>query len=228
MPGYLIINGDSRRLPIDLASIDAVVTDPPYGMRWDPDSTRFSRGYQGHRKLGDGGRFQGQINGDDRPFDPTPWLTCPKIVLWGANHFGHFLPRGTTLVWIKRNDDAFGSFLSDAEIGWMKIGEGVYLHKDLSMTAEANTRVHQNQKPIGLMRWCIRLLKLPPDSLILDPYMGSGTTLLAALAEGHRAIGIEIDPRYCRIAQRRIERPHSPLRPARVEPAMPLFGDDGE
>ena len=78
------------------------------------------------------------------------------------------------------------------------------------------------------MRWCIRLMGLPPNSLILDPYMGSGTTLIAALAEGHRAIGVEIDPRYCAIARRRIERPHAAVPRAGRDVPLPLFDGRGE
>jgi hypothetical protein len=149
------------------------------------------------------------VIGDDKPFDPMPWIEVPKAILWGSNHFAGRLPVGTTLVWIKRNDDAFGTFLSDAEIAWMRGGYGVYCIKELCN--ESVNRMHPCQKPLSVMRWCIRMLKLEPGSLILDPYMGSGTTLIAALAEGHRAIGVEIDPRYCRIAKRRIERPHQPF-----------------
>lgn len=220
---YLIVNGDCRKVVGDLSAVDAIVSDPPYGMGWDPDASRFSGGQQGHRDRRTDGRFFGAIVGDDKPFNPTPWLACSKVVLWGANHFGRSLPVGTTLVWLKRNEDAFGTFLSDAEIGWMKGGHGVYCFKDMSMNAEAVHRVHQNQKPIALMRWAIRRLNLKPGSLILDPYMGSGPTLIAALAEGHRCIGIEIDPRYCAIARRRVERPHAAIpRPGRDE-FHPLF-----
>jgi site-specific DNA-methyltransferase (adenine-specific) len=189
-------------LPAD--SINAVVTDPPYGMDWDTDTTRFSGGNRGHRRPGEGRDDWGPIRGDARPFDPSPWLRFPKVIFWGSNHFASRLPVGTTLVWIKRHDHAFGSFLSDAEIGWMRGGYGAYLHKDLSMNGLARNRLHPNQKPLGLMRWCLEKLKLKPGATVLDPYMGSGTTALACLDLGLNFVGIESEPAYFAVAERRI------------------------
>ncbi len=185
-----------RTLPA--GSVDAVVTDPPYGMCMNGDGTRF-RG--GHRlRFGNGGPVWPKISGDDKPFDPSPWLGFPKVILWGSNHFGSRLPVGTTLVWVKRNEHRYGTFLSDAEIGWMKGGHGVYLHKRISSTV----RIHPNQKPVSLMSWCIGRLKLKPGATILDPYMGSGTTGLAAAELGFNFVGIESDPHYFSIAKGRL------------------------
>jgi DNA modification methylase len=86
----------------------------------------------------------------------------------------------------------------------MKGGHGVYLHKDLSMNAIAKHRVHPAQKPVGLLRWCIEKLKLKPGDTILDPYMGSGSTGVAALAMGCHFIGVEIDPTHFATAEKRI------------------------
>jgi site-specific DNA-methyltransferase (adenine-specific)/modification methylase len=65
-------------------------------------------------------------------------------------------------------------------------------------------RVHPTQKPVSLMQWCIEQMRLPADDLILDPFMGSGSTGVAAVKMGHRFIGIEIEPKYFDIACRRI------------------------
>jgi site-specific DNA-methyltransferase (adenine-specific) len=222
---YLLIHGDARRLPVDPSSIDAVVTDPPYGMNWDPSTNRFSGGDKDSQYKRGVGVSKDPIIGDDVPFNPEPWIQFDRVVLWGKNHFAHRLPVGTTLIWIKRNEEAFGTFLSDAEIAWMKGGYGVYCFKDLSMTAEATRRVHQNQKPLALMRWCIQKLKLQPNSLILDPYMGSGTTGVAALMEGHRFIGMDLEEKYVRIARKRIERPHAPIARTGKPEHHPLFGE---
>lgn len=184
-------------------SVDAVVTDPPYGMNNDNNYTRFTTGPRGHGSASS--RAYPPTTNDDRPFDPSLWLQFDQVILWGANHFAARLPVGTTLVWVKRHEHAYGSFLSDAEIGWMKGGHGVYLHKDLSNNSRPERRVHPNQKPIGLMRWCIRKPRLAPGSLVFDPYMGSGTTALACFAEGMRFIGCEISPDYFQVAHRRIE-----------------------
>lgn len=183
----------------------AIVTDPPYGMNWDTDSTRFSGG---QHKRGDGRADWGAIRGDAEPFDPSPWLSYPAVVLWGSNHYAQRLPVGTTLVWLKRADHLFGSFLSDAEVAWRKGGYGVYAFRKQfpppSRMAEAGGAVpHPTPKPVALMRWCIE--QCGNDTLpVLDPYMGSGTTLRAAKDLGRRAIGIETEGRYCEIAARRL------------------------
>lgn len=212
-----VIEGDCLAvLPtLGAGSFDAVLTDPPYGMRCNTNSRRFTGGVRATRPV-EGRADWPEVRGDDRPFDPTPWLSFPKVVLWGANHYAARLPVGTTLVWLKRADPHFGTFLSDAEIGWMKGGHGVYCHRKLfpptsrikeggGYSLHPNGRaVHPMQKPVCLMRWCIRRLKLPPGSLILDPYAGSGTTGVAAVLEGMRCILIEDQSAYAATARRRV------------------------
>jgi site-specific DNA-methyltransferase (adenine-specific) len=223
--GYLLINGDSRRLPIDLATVDAIVADPPYGIGYQHSGG----GKSIHRNRRRNSRMP--IIGDDQPFDPSPWVVLP-CVFWGANHTDGF-SGGSWLAWDKSVSKGPADSFADCEFAWTN-AVGVkrnifrYLWKGVvSVKAgESNgQRFHPTQKPIALMRWCIRLLKLPPNSLILDPYAGVGSTIIAALAEGHRAIGIEIDPSYCAIARRRLDHPHAAVpRPGRVE-HHPLFGD---
>ena len=190
---------------------DAVVSDPPYGMNLDTDNSRFSGGkVSSERKRGAGVWTPPRpVHGDDKPFDPAPWLDFPAVVLWGFNHFAARVPVGTTLVWIKRLDPAFGSFLSDAELAWMKGGCGVYCRRDLSMNAIANNREHPCQKPVGLLAWCMERAKVPVGATVLDPFCGSGTTLIAALETGRKAIGIEIDERWVTVARQRLERWHA-------------------
>lgn len=188
---------------LEPGSVDAVITDPPYGMNWDTDTTRFSGGHNPARR-GVGRNDGRRVANDDKPFDPRPWLGFPKVAMFGANHFAGSLPVGTWLVWIKKNDEAFGSFLSDAELAWVKGGYGVYCHRDLSANAEAKERRHPTQKPLKLMRWMIRRLTAPGDT-VLDPFAGSGTTLVACALEGRKCIGVEIDPGHCETIRRRID-----------------------
>ena len=164
------------------------------------------------------------IEGDDTPFDPSLWLDYEHVILFGSNHFAQRLPVGTTLVWVKRFERSFGTFLSDAEVAWMKGGCGVYCFRDLSMTAEARSRKHPNQKPLGLMAWCIK----KTSRVVLDPFMGSGTTLVAAKQLGRKAIGIEIEEKYCEIAAKRLAQEYLPLGEPEQEQAAPepdLFED---
>ena len=202
--GITIYHGDCREILPTLPSVDLVLTDPPYGMNWNTDSTRFT---DNKAKRGVGRADWGEVRGDSKPFDPLPWLAFPNVILWGANHYAANLPVGTTLVWIKKPDALFGSFLSDCEIGWMKSGYGVYAFRKNfpppSRMAEGNGEcLHPTQKPLGLMAWCISRSKA--TGTILDPFMGSGTTLRAAKDLGRKAIGIEIEERYCEIAAKRL------------------------
>lgn len=189
-------------LPL-LSGVDAVISDPPYGMNNNCDYTRFSMGPNGHGKASS--RKHSQIIDDDKPFDPAPWLNFDKVVLWGVNHFGQRVPVGTQIIWIKRFDQAFGSFLSDAEIAWMKGGHGVYCKRDTSLMGETSDRLHPTQKPVPLMAWCMDKAKVQVGELVLDPYMGSGTTGIACIRTGRRFIGIEKDPVHFATACKRIE-----------------------
>jgi site-specific DNA-methyltransferase (adenine-specific) len=223
--------GDCRDILPTLGKVDAVVTDPPYGIALNTDNRRFSGGnVASQAKRGNNiGSANGQpILGDDAPFDPSFLLNLPgdKIV-WGWNNYPDRLPRGACLVWLKRNDDAFGSFLSDAELAWMSKGHGVYCRRDLSNAAIANDRVHPTQKPVGLMEWCLGFL--PNAHAILDPFMGSGTTGVACANLGRSFIGIEREPAYFDIACRRIAKAYEQPRlfdepaPKPVQPS--LLGD---
>ena len=200
-----IYHGDCREILPDLNPVDLVLTDPPYGINLNTDNSRFSVGTKGNMaKRGNGvGSAKGaRIRGDAEDFDPSFLLAYGKEqVVWGWNHYPDKLPRGTCLVWLKRNDVAFGSFLSDAEVAWMSKGHGVYCRRDLSNNAIANDRVHPTQKPVGLMRWCLDFF--PDAQTIIDPFMGSGSTLRAAKDEGKTAIGIEMEERYCEAAAER-------------------------
>lgn len=201
----VLYNEDCSFILPTLHGIDAVVSDPPYGMSWNTNSSRFSGGHRDSvARRGQGRDDWGAVEGDDQPFDPEPWMKFPKVILWGSNHFHERLPKGTTLVWVKRLDGAFGSFLSDAEVAWMKGGHGVYCWRDISLYGEAKSRAHPTQKPIGLMKWCIERLTADANT-ILDPYMGSGTTGIAAVQLGRKFIGIEKDPTHFGTACRRIQ-----------------------
>jgi site-specific DNA-methyltransferase (adenine-specific) len=205
--GITLIHGDCRQvLPlIEPGSVDAVISDPPYGMGNNTDTTRFTGG---NHKRGAGISTRRMIAGDDEQFDPSPWLNFPRVILWGANHFANRLPLGTTLVWLKRYEHLYGTFLSDGEVAWRKGGCGVYAFQcewsGFSRLATDGGTVHPNQKPLKLMRWCIERAKVPHGGLILDPFAGSGTTLRAAKDLGRRCIGIEIEEKYCAIAANRL------------------------
>lgn len=195
--GITIYNGDCREiLPTLTEPIDCIISDPPYGVSFDTDYTRFTTGFKVDRKA------HKPVHDDDKPFDPSPWLAFKTVILWGANCFPEGLTRGTFLVWDKRFGNG-AAFLADAEVAWMNKGHGVYL---LSVTQQGCIRPepidHPTQKPVKVMEWCI--VKAGDTKTILDPFMGSGTTLVAAKNLNRRAIGIEIEERYCEIAAKRL------------------------
>lgn len=190
-----LILGDCREVAVT-AGADAVLSDPPYGISYQ----------HGARA---GGRLMGidgmAIVGDDEPFDPTPWLGLPCI-LWGAEHFKTRLPTGGRwLVWNKRRpgvvrDQGCVENAWCSEPGVTRIFHHVWDGAD--MLHERGERVHSNQKPVELMRWCLGFL--PRANVVLDPFMGSGTTGVACAKAGRRFIGIEIDPQHFETACRRI------------------------
>jgi site-specific DNA-methyltransferase (adenine-specific) len=182
---------------LEPGSVDAVVTDPPYGVDWDTDYTRFTG-------LAENKTWRPVAN-DCKPFDPTPWLTFKRVVMFGANAFSDKLPCGSWLVWDKRFDNDT-AFLADGEAAWMNKGHGVYISPRITSQGfvRPEKRQHPTQKPVALMRWVIEKLNLPEGATILDPYMGSGTTGVAAWQMRMNFIGCEIDPGYFEIARRRI------------------------
>lgn len=196
--------GDCKEVMATLDKVDAVVTDPPYGMAWDGKVTR---GKNGTGKTGKTRHYGETILNDDMPFNPDFLLDYPCSIIWGMNHFPHHLKRGSCLVWVKRYDNGFGSFLSDAEVAFFSKGHGVYCFRDLSNQGDSKDRCHPTQKPIPLMRWCLE--QIPDAKTILDPFMGSGTTGVACVKMGRSFIGIEIDEDYFNIACERIRQAYA-------------------
>lgn len=196
--GITIYCGDCREIIPCLTGVDLCLVDPPYGIAFDTNYTRFTSGFSVERIA------HKAIHGDDKPFDPAVLMGFPKIITWGANCYSDRLPMGSWLVWDKRHTNG-AAFLADAEVAWMKGGHGIYIYAQVWQGClRADPIQHPTQKPLGLMAWCIAKANLEADALILDPYMGSGTTLRAAKDAGYRAIGIEIEERYCEIAANRL------------------------
>lgn len=195
--------GDCREILPTLPKIDAVVADPPYGIA-------HRRGTLGRRKRGlsSSATTLGTtgIHGDDKPFDPSPFFKWP-CVLWGANYFRESLPsRGRWLVWDKVDGGGAGDF-SEAEIGWSSVSGPTRIFRHMWMGVQRASQLwekrrHPTEKPIALMAWSLSFV---PDGLVLDPFMGSGTTGAACANLGRKFIGIEIEPIYFEIACERVK-----------------------
>jgi len=192
---------------VELGGGAALVSDPPYGIA-------FVLGGNNKSGIGKGKyatAFAGKaIAGDDAPFDPAPWLQPGRAaILWGANHYASRLPDGSRwLVWDKRAASHHVNDFADCELAWTNLGGVARVfrhHWDGMMRAseQGQPRVHPTQKPVALMMWCIGFT--PSGARIFDPFMGSGTTGVAAVQLGRAFTGIELDAGYFDVACRRIE-----------------------
>lgn len=202
--GITIYHGDCGAVAAELGRAFAVVSDPPYGIKL---STKYGGGIRRGAYAVPGKNFA-PVHGDDAPFDPAPWLEYPFALLWGAEHYATRLPeRGRWLVWDKRCGVIPARTQGDCEFAWCSdVGVArMFRHMWDGMVKASERgipRQHPTQKPVELMQWC---LGFAPETLpVLDPFIGSGTTLLAAKNLGRRAVGIEIEERYCEIAAQRL------------------------
>lgn len=211
MTDWRVIHGDCREVLPTLSGIDYVVTDPPYGISYvgSPGTSNLKNlgpnaHYKGKRTL----RTRETVKGDGEPFDPTPWLQWP-CAFWGAQHFYNRLPAGGSLhSWDKRGDHKRITF-ADADFVWISNKRNAQtfrlVWRGLCRHSEHDQRIeHPTQKPVAVMDWVLDLLDIPKGATVLDPYCGSGSTGVACVQTGRRFIGIETNPEYCKVAERRI------------------------
>jgi DNA modification methylase len=175
-----------------VGSVDAVVTDPPYGINAGKMNLGFSRTSR-----------MPKSDWDKYPADIAPLLDFGiSIVIWGGNYFTLPPSRGW-LVWHKGNSFKNRSF-AECELAWTNIDAVARIFSyDPLANGDYRSKEHPTQKPIALMKWCIEKISKPGDT-IFDPFMGSGTTGVACVKTGRNFIGCEIDPGYFAIAQKRI------------------------
>lgn len=229
-PGDLWILGEHRLLCgdstdaesvaylMDGAKADMVFTDPPYGMRLDTDwsdaksSLKFAS-----EKNALGGKKHKTVIGDHNDFSPElisaiTDIDAKEMFIWGADYFAELLPErndGSLVVWDKRLDESadkmYGSTFElcwsrnrhkreTARIKWAGIfgTEKEFDHK----------RHHPTQKPALLVEWFFDKWGSAGD-LVVDLYLGSGTTLIAAERLSRKCYGLEIDPIYCDVIIKR-------------------------
>jgi DNA modification methylase len=205
--GIAIYHGDCREiLPSVWLGVDAVVTDPPYGINAARERNSQKWRWRDY-----------DVNGWDaeRPSADLIRLAVSagkRAVVWGGNYFTDalpFVPRAKWLVWDKGQTDFS---LADCEMAWCS-WEGAIRRLLLSRgAAMRDGKQHPTQKPEAVMAWTIRQLDGGDDNrLLLDPFMGSGTTLVAAKRAGRAAIGVELSERYCEIAAKRLSQEVLPL-----------------
>lgn len=204
-----LIRGDSYKLSIQA---DACIFDPPYGIGFQRGGGGAGAMFKNHRHLQKRSR---KIIGDDHPFDPRPFLHFPFCAAFGPNHFWDKLPSGHLLAWDKRDGRSSNDSFVDAEFIWMNrraprnlvrhLWKGVCRSRSGEDANPLNRRVHVSQKPVRVMMHIIECAKLPPNSLIYDPFMGGASTAIAALKCGHRFIGVDKSKVHYKTALARVQ-----------------------
>ena len=204
-PDLKIYLGDCLEIMPLLPKVDLVVTDPPYGINYDKQQEKmFSTG-----RVSNGGRWKHYpvYNWDEQPpLDSTICMVlekCKDAIIWGGNYFS--LPsRAKWLIWNKIQR----SFMTDGEMAWTTFGGQLSIFDMARTDAYINSgegKFHPTQKPITLIKWSIQQCKYwDVAQSILDPFLGSGTTLVACKELKRNGIGIEINKKYCEIAKKRL------------------------
>jgi len=204
----LLLNADCYKIIKYLEKyVGGILADPPYGINF--------KGKTRSTKKGDiyaGGSYRVShkpIIGDSKPFNPSFLLSKKPTILWGANNYcSHLRGNNGWLVWHK-DGGIKGFAMSECELAWTNFLKSIkhisHMWNGFRRDSETGEKVlHPTQKPIEVMKWCIS--HLPKDcQVILDPFMGSGTTLVACAKMNRKGIGIELDEGYFDIACKRVE-----------------------
>lgn len=195
--GITIYHADCMDV-LPFVTADVVLTDPPYGVLSES-------GLAATRRSG-GNKDNGVMTWDIAPCADALALILgigKAHAIWGGCHLA-LPPTLGYLVWDKKID---GLNFGEVEYCWtdLKFAPRVFRLRAVGIDGG---KQHPTQKPVALMRWCLQFL---PDGTVLDPYAGSGTTLVAAKRHGRCAIGIEINEAYCEIAAKRLAQGVLPL-----------------
>jgi DNA modification methylase len=200
--GITIYHGDCRDILPHLPKVDLVLTDPPYGID-------MSQGFEGFGGFGEPIARRQYADAWDKERPTQKALEVVRragglVIIWGGNFFADILPRSTHwIVWDKKNTmPSFG----DCELAWTSSNRKSVKKYEVEwngLLGKEGHRHHPTQKPLKLMEFCMRDYSKGGWSLC-DPFMGSGTTLVAAKNLGRKAIGIEIEEKYCEIAAQRL------------------------
>jgi site-specific DNA-methyltransferase (adenine-specific) len=184
--GIAIYLGDCREV-LPTVNADVLVTDPPYGLgdRWQGGSWGSDPMYIEVR------------NWDQEIFQGLEVLVAKfaSAIVWGGNYYR--LP--PSRCWLSWEKSSRMPTMGDFELAWTSLDRPAK-----SWREDRNPdgkRYHPTQKPLSLMKWCLGFV---PEGVVLDPFMGSGTTLLASKEIGRTAIGIDVSEKYCEIAAKRL------------------------
>jgi DNA modification methylase len=204
-----IVCGDCLELMKGLPDKSAIcITDPPWGINVIGSiggSKAF--GSIGGSNIMEVNKYKPIINDDKKLNLSEIFLVSREQIIFGGNCFNFPLSRGW-IVWDKKMRNEWNDNFSDGELAWTSFDRPLkiyrYLYMGLVKEGREQPRVHPTQKPIELIEWIIRDYTEPFD-IILDPFIGSGTTAVAAIRTGRHFLGFEISPEYCAIANKRIK-----------------------
>jgi DNA modification methylase len=199
-------------------SIDLLLTDPPYGINADDAAHNAAQQRKKAQKPQDKitSAVKSKAGRGWIDYGPGGWdnkrptrayfhemLRATKNqIIWGGNYFADMLP--ATMRWLVWDKGQRGFSLADGELAWTSYHKALRIIDYSRAKALGDGKAHPTQKAVSVMIWCI-LEHTDPGDTILDPFLGSGTTAVAALKTGRNFIGIEIDPKYCEIAQKRVD-----------------------
>lgn len=197
---HRVLCGDSTKAE-DVARLmggkkaDAIITDPPYGIGYQKNGSSGSHGWKDYGKV--------EWDNSRPPDSHIRWMaTSTEVaVLWGGNYFADVLP--PTMGWLVWDKGQRDFSLADCELAWTSRQKAARVFDMSRASALQDGKVHPTQKPVKLMAWTIE--QVTDRALILDPYLGSGTTLIAAEQLGRKCYGMEISPAYCDVIVKRWE-----------------------
>jgi len=193
LPGCVLYRADCRDVIGDVEA-DAIITDPPYGIGFAAQPTKWQRRAKKVPEAWDDATIPDVVNAL-----PDMAEVC---VVWGGNYYVLPITRGW-LMW--RKPDAPPS-MAHGELAWTSRDQNLRV-KDWSIAATNAERVgHPTQKPVRIMSWTMEETGVPEGATVLDPFMGSGSTAIACIRTGRPFIGVERDPDHFNTAVERIRR----------------------
>jgi site-specific DNA-methyltransferase (adenine-specific) len=202
-----VLQGDCLEVMKDMPdnSISLIVTDPPYGIDVIGGSKPF--GSIGGSNVVRVNRYTPIINDDVKINFDDIFRVSKNQIIFGGNYFDFPISKGW-IVWDKKCKNDWNDNFSDGELVWTSFDRPLKIIRHLYMgmmkgNKDEIKRVHPTQKPLAVMEWIIENYS-KPDDLILDPFAGSGSTLVAAKNLGRKYIGIELEPKYVAICEERL------------------------